>query len=103
MLEKQNAKLALRRHEVEDILRKKIRPFTKSPELVPIEIFFLLSTYDGSLVRKFCLLCKGLKRHVVFHFKKLIEPAIANFKKAYSRFFEFKSVRLWERKIEFNG
>ncbi len=34
-------------------LKKKIKPFIKKPEEVPIQIFVLLTTYDASLVKKF--------------------------------------------------
>ena len=34
-------------------LKKKIRPFFKSPEDVPMKIFVKLTTYDGGLVKKF--------------------------------------------------
>ena len=34
-------------------LKKKIKPFIKNPEEAPIEIFVLLTAYDGGLVKKF--------------------------------------------------
>ena len=51
-------------------LKKKIKPFTRSPQDVPIGIFILLTAYDGGLVKKFTQLCKGFRRHILFEFKK---------------------------------
>lgn len=84
-------------------LKKKIKPFTKNPEEIPINIFVVLTTYDGGLVKKFSQLCKGFRRHILFEFKRQMEPTIEAFKMVYSEYFEFKSVRLWENKISFGG
>jgi len=64
-------------------LKKKIKPFTKSAENVPIEIFVLLTSYDGGLVKKFSQLCKGFRRHILFEFRRRMDPAIEAFKKVY--------------------
>ena len=73
----------------------------KNPEEVPIRIFIMLTGYDGGLVKKFTQLCKGFRRHVLFEFKKQMEPAIAAFKRSYGEYFEYHSVRLWENEISF--
>jgi hypothetical protein len=51
-------------------LKKKIRPLTKKPEEVPINIFIMLISYDGGLLKKFTQLCKGFRRHLLFEFKR---------------------------------
>ena len=71
-------------------------PLTKNPEQVPMSIFLLLTTFDGGLVKKFTLLCKGFRRHIIFEFKKLMEPAIEAFQREYGEYFEYRSTRLWE-------
>ena len=70
---------------------------------MPIEIFVLLTSYDGSLVKKFTQLCKGFRRHILFEFRRQMDPAIEAFKKQYADYFEFDSIRLWENKITFGG
>ena len=84
-------------------LKKKIKPFTRHPELIPMKVFVTLTHYDGGLVKKFTLLCKGLRRHILFEFKKQMDPVIQGFNKAYGEYFEYHSVKLWENKISFGG
>ena len=62
-----------------------------------------LTSYDGSLVKKFSLLCKGFRRHLLFEFRKQMEPAIEGFIKQYGEYFEFVGLRLWENKISFGN
>ena len=61
----------------------------------------LLTAYDGGLVKKFASLCKGFRRHILFEFRKQMDPAVEAFKKVYGEYFEFHSVRLWQNKISF--
>jgi hypothetical protein len=83
-------------------LKKKIKPFTKNPEAVPMKIFVLLTTYDGGLLKKFTQLCKGFRRHILFEFRQQMDSAVEAFKKQYGEYFEYHSVRLWDTKISFS-
>ena len=75
----------------------------RNPQDVPINIFILLTGYDGGLVKSFTQLCKGFRRHILFEFKRQMEPAIEDFKRVYGQYFEYHSMRLWENKISFAG
>ena len=88
---------------LKETLKKKIKPFFKNPEQIPIKIFVVISEYDGSLVKKFTQLCKGFRRHILFEYKRMMSPAIEAFKRQYTDYFEFHSIRLWENKISFAG
>ena len=68
-----------------------------------MQIFVLMTSYDGGLVKKFSQLCKGFRRHILFEFRRQMDPAIESFKQVYGAYFEFKSVRMWENKISFGG
>ena len=68
-----------------------------------MKFFMMLIHFDGSLLQKFAQLCKGFRKHLLFEFKKQMEPAITSFKNAYGEFLEFDSVRLWTNKITFGG
>lgn len=116
MLQEQEQKLAEQKRNIQQrlvvydkqlnlkqTLKKKIKPFFKSPEDVPMSIFIKLTSFDGGLVKKFSQLCKGFRRHLLFEFRQQMQPAIDAFKQEYGEYFEFKSVRLWENKISFGG
>ena len=70
---------------------------------MPINIFVLLTEFDGGNVKKFTQLCKGFRRHILFEFKQQMQPAIEAFQREYEEYFEYHSVRLWENKISFGG
>ncbi len=48
-------------------LKKKIRPAIEDPAMVPMNIYYLIVTYDSKLFKKFMQLSKGLRKHLLFH------------------------------------
>ena len=62
--------------QLKQTLRKKVKPFTMHPERVPMAIFVLLIHLDGSLLAKFAQLCKGMRKHLLFEFRQMMDPAV---------------------------
>ena len=57
------------KQRLDDLLSESEHYAVKNPEEIPMKIFVMLIHFDGSFLAKFCQMCKGLRKHLLFEFR----------------------------------
>lgn len=76
--------------KLKSTLKRKMRPAISDGAMVPMSVYYGCVGYDGSLLKKFLQLSKGMRKHLLFYIYDIFQPVVESLEKQYGHILEFE-------------